>query len=97
MMADPLLDPIEHGDDLPATRGYSWALVGIIMIGAVYEQLYRYRHVSTSTERQQTKWVLFGILLWLLLMGILSVPYSIELSLPSGSPLPWWTLVTSAG
>jgi hypothetical protein len=76
---------------------YSWALVGIIMIGAVYAQIYRYRHVSTSTERQQTKWVLFGILLWLLLMGILSVPYSIELSLPSGSPLPWWTLVTSAG
>jgi hypothetical protein len=25
------------------------------------------------------------------------VPYSLELSLPSGSPLPWWTLVTSAG
>ena len=76
---------------------YSWALVGIIMIGAVYAQIYRYRHVSTSTERQQTNWVLLGLLLWLLLMGILSVPYSIELSLPSGSPLPWWTLVTSAG
>ena len=25
------------------------------------------------------------------------MPYSLELSLPSGSPLPWWTLVTSAG
>jgi hypothetical protein len=75
----------------------SWALVGIIVIGAVNARIYRYRYVSTPTERQQTKWVLFGILLWLLLMGILSVPYSIELSLPSGSPLPWWTLVTSAG
>jgi hypothetical protein len=75
----------------------SWALVGIIVIGAVYARIYRYRYVSTPTERQQTKWVLFGILLWLLLMGILSVPYSIEMSLPSGSPLPWWTLVTSAG
>jgi hypothetical protein len=41
--------------------------------------------------------VLFGILLWLVLMGILSVPYSLELSLPAGNPLPWWTLVTSAG
>jgi hypothetical protein len=30
-------------------------------------------------------------------MGILGVPYSIEMSLPSGSPLPWWTLVGSAG
>jgi hypothetical protein len=76
---------------------YSWGLVGVVVIGAVYAQIYRYRYVSTPTGRQQTKWVLFGILLWLLLMGILSVPYSIELNLPSGSPLPWWTLVTSAG
>jgi hypothetical protein len=75
---------------------YSWALVGMIVIGAVYAQVYRYRYISTSTERQQTKWVLFGILLWLLLMGMLSVPYTLELSLPAGRPLPWWTLITSA-
>jgi hypothetical protein len=76
---------------------YLWALLGVVVLGALYAQIYRYRHVSTPTERQQTKWVLFGILLWLLLMGILFVPYSIELSLPPGSPLPWWTLVNSAG
>jgi hypothetical protein len=76
---------------------YSWALVGMIVIGAMYAQIYRYRHVSTPTERQQTKWVLFGILLWLLLMAMLFVPYSIELNLPPGSPLPWWALVSSAG
>jgi hypothetical protein len=76
---------------------YSWTLMGMIVIGAVYAQIYRYRHVSTPTERQQTKWVLFGFLLWLVLMGILGVPYSIEMSLPAGSPLPWWTLVSSAG
>ena len=75
---------------------YSWALVGMIVIGAVYAQVYRYRYISTPTERQQTKWVLFGILLWLLLMGMLSVPYTLELSLPAGRPLPWWTLITSA-
>jgi hypothetical protein len=28
---------------------------------------------------------------------MLTVPYVIELSLPAGSPLPWWTLVSSAG
>jgi len=76
---------------------YSWALLGMIVLGAMYAQIYRYRHVSTPTERQQTKWALFGILLWLVLMGILFVPYSIELNLPPGSPLPWWTLVNSAG
>ena len=75
---------------------YSWGLVGVVVIGAVYAQIYRYRYVSTPTGRQQTKWVLFGILLWVLLMGMLSVPYSLELSLPAGRPLPWWTLITSA-
>jgi hypothetical protein len=75
---------------------YSSALLGIVVLGAFYAQVYRYRYVSTQTERQQTKWVLFGILLWLLLMGLLFVPYSIELSLPPGRPLPWWTLVTGA-
>jgi hypothetical protein len=29
-------------------------------------------------------------------MGMLSVPYTLELSLPAGRPLPWWTLITSA-
>src|SRR5215217_7818784 len=76
---------------------YAAALLGTIVIGAMYAQIYRYRNVSTPTERQQTKWVLFGILLWLLLIALLSVPYSIELNLPPGSPLPWWTLVSSTG
>jgi len=76
---------------------YSWAILGMIVLGAVYAQIHRYRYVSAPTERQQTKWVLFGFLLWLVLMGILAVPYSIEMSLPSGSPLPWWSLVGSAG
>jgi hypothetical protein len=76
---------------------YSWELLGMIVLGAIYAQIYRYRHVSTPTERQQTKWVLFGFLLWLVLTGVLGVPYSIEMSLPAGSPLPWWSLVSSAG
>ena len=76
---------------------YAWVLVGMIVIGAMHAQIHRYRHVSTPTERQQTKWVLFGLLLWLLLMGVLSVPYSFELALPPGSPLPWWALTTSTG
>ena len=76
---------------------YLWALEGTIVVGAMYAQIYRYRYVSTPTERQQTKWVLFGVLLWLGLMALLSVPYIIELNLPPGSPLPWWTLVGSTG
>ena len=67
---------------------YGWALIGMVVLGAMYAQIYRYRYVSTSRARLQTIWVLFGILLWLLLMGMVSVPYSLELSLPPGSPLP---------
>jgi len=40
---------------------------------------------------------MFGFLLWWLLIMVLGVPYTIELNLPPGSPLPWWTLVNSAG
>jgi hypothetical protein len=43
---------------------YAWAPVGMIVIGAMYAQTYRYRFVSTPGGRQQTKWVLFGFLLW---------------------------------
>jgi hypothetical protein len=76
---------------------YSSAILIMLVLGAFYAQIYRYRYVSTSTERQQTKWVVFGILLWLLLMGILGVPYSIEINRPPGSPLPWWSLASSTG
>jgi hypothetical protein len=77
---------------------YFWGvLMLLIVLSAIYAQVYRYRHVSTPTERQQTKWVMFGFLLWWLLIMVLGVPYTIESNLPPGSPLPWWTLVNSAG
>ena len=76
---------------------YWWVLLSMIVLGAFYAQIYRYRYVSTPPERQQTKWVLFGIILAWGLMVLLSVPYGLALTLPPGSPLPWWTLVGSTG
>src|SRR5215218_10040013 len=76
---------------------YSSAILIMLVLGAFYAQIYRYRHFSTPPERQQTKWVVFGILLWLLLMGILGVPYSIEINRPPGSPLPWWSVAGITG
>jgi hypothetical protein len=70
---------------------YWGVLMVVILLGAFYAQVYRYRYVSSSTERQQTKWVTFGLLLWWLMVLILGIPYTIESNLPSGSPLPWWT------
>ncbi len=37
------------------------SFVSLLVLGTlIYSQLYRYRHVSSSVERQQTKWVVFG-------------------------------------
>jgi hypothetical protein len=50
-------------------------LVPVVTIGSlVFAQVYRYRHVSTPVERQQTKWIVFGTtvaLLGFLLIGYL--------------------------
>src|SRR5829696_3392681 len=40
---------------------YSSAILIMLVLGAFYAQIYRYRHFSTPPERQQTKWVVFGI------------------------------------
>ena len=73
-----------------------WGVYMFVLVsGAIYAQVYRYRYVYTPSERQQTKWVSFGLILWWLLILILYIPYSIESSLPPDSPLPWWTLYSS--
>jgi MFS family permease len=58
-----------------------WVIIWLSVIGA---QFYRYRHVSTPKERQQTKWVLFGFVLLLLIVFGLNLPQTIfpELNLP---------------
>ena len=43
---------------------YWGAFTVVTLLGAIYAQVYRYRRVSTPAERQQTKWVLFGFLVW---------------------------------
>lgn len=49
--------------------------VPLVIFGSlVYGQVYRYRHISTTIERQQTKWIVFGAavaLLGFLLLGVL--------------------------
>jgi signal transduction histidine kinase len=45
-----------------------------------YAQVYRYRHVSSNVERQQTKWVVFG---WIMVMA-LSILTSLIYKKPTG-------------
>src|SRR6266571_219805 len=60
---------------LPSTSPYSmvrWppVLLGPLLLGLAFAwgfaQLYRYRRVSTTIQRQQTKWIVFGMLVAML-------------------------------
>ena len=47
-------------------------LLNVLVFGSViFSQIYRYRRVSTRVERQQTKWVVFGIII--VLIGVFVV------------------------
>jgi hypothetical protein len=65
------------------------AVLFIILLG-VYAQVFRYRNVSAHSERQQTKWVLFGSMLFVLMI-LVSYPFFIAMNnMQPGDPLPWW-------
>ncbi len=60
----------------------AYALLGAGFAGiTVFAQIYRYRRVSNTTQRQQTKWVVFGIVTAL---GGGSVVMVLDLVVPSG-------------
>jgi len=49
-----------NSNNLP---GWLNGLINVLVYGAIiFSQIYRYRCVSTRVERQQTKWVVFGII-----------------------------------
>ena len=65
--------------------GLLFLLVQLVVFGSlVFSQIYRYRHVSTPVERQQTKWIVFGLavgLLGFLLLGVF-LPAFLQLFIP---------------
>ncbi len=73
--------------DFAAWSDWLNLVVWPVALGAVvYAQIYRYRRVSNRVQRQQTKWVVFGIAM--ALTGFLSV----NLTVSAVAPMP-----TSAG
>jgi signal transduction histidine kinase len=74
--------------------GISW----VILLGlGIYAQIYRYRHESTQDERRQTRWVLFGFVLWIGYILISTYPYFYLSSLAPGTPQPWWSQLSEFG
>ncbi|MDX1435300.1 MAG: hypothetical protein R3335_00720 [Anaerolineales bacterium] len=78
--------------DLPRTLAVGSGIIVTILVAItqVYAQVYRYRHVSTPLERQQTKVVLYGIVVWFLLLALSSVTWVWGFSQPMATPAPWW-------
>src|SRR5713101_8230356 len=75
--------------------GVSALVFAALILGLVGLQVYRYRRVSTFRERQQTKWVVFGLVVALggfalfLIIGSLSLPAEV-----GNSPLAGLILTT---
>ncbi len=71
----------------------------VVLVSVVYAQVYRYRHVSTPVERQQTKWIVFGTavaLLGFVLAGyLLQVFLTLFFSVQSLDLLPSVIWITS--
>jgi signal transduction histidine kinase len=61
----------------------------------LYAQVLRYRNVSSAAERQQTKWVVYGVGLWVVCLLLASIPYIYLGGQPSGAPRPWWEPVST--
>ena len=69
-------------------------LIPITLI-AFAAQIHRYTVVSDPTEKQQTKWVVYGLLLMFVCFVITTPPYIQILQAPPGSPLMWWGTLTT--
>jgi len=73
-----------------------YVLVVLVFILSIGNQVYRYRHLYTVLEKKQIKWVVYGFFVWIVLLGLNSIPYYYILGLPSGDTAPWWTSLMSS-
>jgi hypothetical protein len=73
-----------------------WAALLVLLFGLAFGcQVYRYRRVSTPAEREQTRWVVFGLATWLVLLLLSGAPYVYLQNLPPGTPLPGWAAAST--
>ena len=66
-------------------------LLFVFLVISLYAQVYRYRRVSTPTQRQQTRWVVYGVLISIL--GFVGIIASVNFFSLSQSPDSWTFLV----
>jgi len=64
--------------------------IAVVVILALYTQIYRYRNVSTPVERRQTRWVVAGMFVWIIYLVVASYFWIMEQTAPADQPLSWW-------
>lgn len=69
-----------------------WVFLGTLVV-FIWSQIYRYRRVSSPAQRQQTKWVVFGLTLGVALTFPFQVPVDLSL-VDGGTPLTLLLLKT---
>lgn len=72
-----------------------WAIWLALYVLAFGAQAYRYRRVSTAAQREQTRWIVFGLMVWIGLLILQSIPYLTLANLPPGTPLPVWAAASN--
>ncbi len=85
---DPRLYPWKMTFEMGFSIIVAWLAIGVVA------QVYRYRYQSSPIQRQQTKWVLVGMVVSTL--GLLGLAYDIELpgvAVPSGAPSVFFNLI----
>jgi hypothetical protein len=66
----------------------------IVLVGVgLYAQVYRYRRVSSPAQRQQTRWVVYGLMLMVGWFAISTLPFLMTENLPPDTPRPAWSVL----
>jgi tRNA A-37 threonylcarbamoyl transferase component Bud32 len=60
-----------------AQQAWDIGLFLLVLAGGIAAQVYRYRKLSTPLQRQQTKWVLFGMIITVLFVGAYVVVFNV--------------------
>jgi signal transduction histidine kinase len=90
---------------VPPSSGSTLDVVGgvvyfAVLATAVGGQVYRYRRVSDATQRRQTKWLVYGLALFLVVSLAVSLPYFAPNWAPSlvapGSPYDQFQTIVAA-
>ena len=88
--------PPPNGSALDVVGGVAYFAVLAVAVGG---QVHRYRRVSDATERRQTKWLVYGLSLSLVVSLATSLPYFLPGTFPglvaSGSPYDRFQTVVS--